>query len=359
MSAVGLVCPESGVPLERRSGAGSSLLPPTGLGFQPVGVTDELMVRQDSAGAYPILQGVPVLLAPELLTPEGPSRAVDVRQAPYAEAFAEMDHYSRTAATEAESIASSHHARHLERLALLTGQQQHEFPDPPEVWLDASYELAAQVEAYRHLNPVTGARVLQLGGRGAQAVTMLLAGAAEAWLATPMVGELLYAEALARHVGVQDRLHTAAALAEQLPFPDASFDAVYSQGCVHHWVVDRALPECARVLVPGGRFAAVEPWRGPLYGVGTKVLGKRDRAVQCEVLTAPRIEPAMRVFPEHRIAHHGALFRYPMLALWKAGIRPTKERLWRIARADDAATARFPRLRDSGSSVALLGRTSV
>lgn len=359
MHAVGLVCPESRLAVTRRPASDApALAPATGNGFQPVGRTSELMVRTDGRGAYPVVKDVPVLLAPELLTPPDVPREVDVTREPYAEAYAEMEHYSRNAEQESYAVASSHHARHLERLAALPESARCRFPLPAEFWLDASYELAAQAQAYSHLRPLQDARVLQLGGRGAQAVTLLLAGAAVAWVATPMVGELVYARALAEHCGVGDRLHTVAALAEQLPFPDDTFDVVYSQGSVHHWVVECALPECARVLASGGRFAAVEPWRGPLYGIGTKVLGKRDRAVQCQVLTAPRILPAMRVFDDGRVEHHGALTRYPMLALWKAGLKPSKERLWRIARTDDAVAARFPKVRDSGSSVALLGRVS-
>jgi ubiquinone/menaquinone biosynthesis C-methylase UbiE len=42
--------------------------------------------------------------------------------------------------------------------------------------------------------------------------------------------------------------------AEALPFPDASFDRVSSNGVLHHTPdVDRALAEIARVLRPGGR----------------------------------------------------------------------------------------------------------
>src|SRR5680860_1291048 len=170
-----------------------------------------------------------------------------------------------------------------------------------------------------------------------------------------MVGELLYAVALAEAVGVADRLHCVAALAEELPFPDRSFDAVYAQGSVHHWVVDRALPECARVLVDGGRFAAVEPWRGPLYGIGTGILGKRDRGVQCVVLTPSRIRPPRaQSFPGARIVHHGVLSRYALLALKKARISFSHRTVWRLSTLDDRLVSRSARLRDQGSSVAIL-----
>jgi SAM-dependent methyltransferase len=49
--------------------------------------------------------------------------------------------------------------------------------------------------------------------------------------------------------------------AEQIPAPDASFDAVIAAS-VWHWVdEERAVPEVARVLRPGGLFSLL--WNGP------------------------------------------------------------------------------------------------
>jgi SAM-dependent methyltransferase len=47
--------------------------------------------------------------------------------------------------------------------------------------------------------------------------------------------------------------------AEQMPFPDASFDAVYGSSILHHLNLDAALTEVRRVLKPGGRAAFAEP----------------------------------------------------------------------------------------------------
>jgi SAM-dependent methyltransferase len=281
-------------------------------------------------------------------------RVFDVTVQPHEDAYREMSHYSSEAARDAKSVARSNHARRIARAAQMTVEERTRFPLPAHVWLDAKYELAAQAAAYQHVRPVEGARVLQLGGRGAQAVMLLLAGAEYAWIATPMVGELLFAEALAHHFGVADRLATVAAMAERLPFKDSSFDIVYSQGCVHHWVVGLAIPECARVLGPGGRFAAVEPWRGPLYGAGIRLLGKRDRGVQCQVLTWDRIADPLTALRAFRVDHHGTLTRYALLGLRKAGVKPSTKLMWRIAVADDAVSSRL-RLRQYGSSVAIVG----
>ncbi len=51
----------------------------------------------------------------------------------------------------------------------------------------------------------------------------------------------------------------AAAGAEDLPFPDATFDRVWTIHAFHHWEGRAAgITECLRVLKPGGRLLIVE-----------------------------------------------------------------------------------------------------
>lgn len=47
--------------------------------------------------------------------------------------------------------------------------------------------------------------------------------------------------------------------AEQMPYPDGTFDAVYGSSVLHHLDLDRALREVFRVLRPGGRMVFTEP----------------------------------------------------------------------------------------------------
>jgi SAM-dependent methyltransferase len=47
--------------------------------------------------------------------------------------------------------------------------------------------------------------------------------------------------------------------AEQMPYADACFDAVYGSSVLHHVDVERALCEVFRVLRPGGRLVFTEP----------------------------------------------------------------------------------------------------
>jgi SAM-dependent methyltransferase len=56
-----------------------------------------------------------------------------------------------------------------------------------------------------------------------------------------------------------ERWEFAAMDAEELEFPDASFDLVYGSAIVHHLDLRRAMPEVARVLRPEGRAIFIEP----------------------------------------------------------------------------------------------------
>jgi SAM-dependent methyltransferase len=52
-------------------------------------------------------------------------------------------------------------------------------------------------------------------------------------------------------------VRSVAGSAEQIPLPDRSVDAVLCGQSMHWFDLDRALPEIARVLVPGGVFAGL------------------------------------------------------------------------------------------------------
>jgi uncharacterized protein YbaR (Trm112 family) len=250
----------------------------------------EVLLREDCQAAYPLSAGTPVLLVPEMLGKEGTSPDCDLGDPRYAEAYEEMDHYNTVATREAEHIRDSNTYASVERVHRTRDGQPPYFPNPIKAWLDATYDCAAQWDAYRHIAPLKGKRILQLGGKGIHAVKFLIGGAAEAWLATPMIGELRCATALAREFGVADRLGCVVAIGEELPFASNLFDGVYCGGCLHHRVVDLTSKEVERVLCEGGRFAAVEPWRAPLYAVGTRVFGKREKAVHCRPLTRERVK---------------------------------------------------------------------
>jgi SAM-dependent methyltransferase len=312
-----------------------------------------MLVREDEACAYPAVDGVPVLLAPEAAWADG-SVTFDLRDPRYAEAYEEMGFYNAQARDLAQEIDRSGAARRLRRIRD-TGADPARFPHPPELWLGSRYEPTAQAEAFAYLAPLAGKRVLQVGGGGTHALTFLLAGASEAWLATPIVHEVLFALELARRLNLTSRFRAVVGIAEELPFGDASFDAVYAQASVHHTVTELALPECARVLRPGGRFAAVETWRTPIYGIGIRIFGKTEPNVRCRPLTRARVAPLQTAFPRAGVVHHGALTRYPLVLLGRLGAPFGIRAAWKVSRADDVLGRLLPPLRALGSSVTLFG----
>jgi uncharacterized protein YbaR (Trm112 family) len=362
-----LVCPETKLPLELCSieaaeqRIGSALVPRAEAltakkdkVSKPFGRSAQVLLRQDLAGAYPIVEGVPILLLPEMLTPPDRQRSIDLCQPQYAESYEEMEFYNEYAINEAKQIKTSEDYISIAPILKLSPESMALFPQPKETWIDAIYDCAGQWDAYAHLAPIAGKRVIQLGGKGFHAVKFLLAGASEAWAITPMLGEAVCARALAEEFGVADRLRCVVAVAEELPIADGSIDSFYSGGCLHHMQTNIALPEVKRVLCNGGRFAAVDPWQAPLYTFGTKLLGKRESNVYCKPLTEVRLEPVKQLFTNYQVVQHGTLTRYPLLALNKFGVNSSLAVAWYANQIDDAVSSAIPGMRGMGSSVVVL-----
>ncbi len=230
-----------------------------------------------------------------------------------------------------------------------------DFPFPYDLWVDGCYDGLAEWDAYKYLAPLTSKKILQVGGTGVAAIKFMLGGAQEAWLLTSVAEEARLADELARLAGV--KLHHAIGAAEEMPFDSGSFDAIYAGGCAHHFETEIAFPEVARVLKKGGRFAAVEPWRAPLYSVGIKIFGKREGKgqVQCRPLTPKRVAPLQKSFSFSDVVHHGSFLRYPSLAMNKMGVTMSDRFAWSVAKADDWLADRL-HARRWGSSVAVLAQ---
>ena len=331
-------------------------------GASVIGETDVVMLREDEAAAYPIVSGVPILLAPEVLRHPSAPAVFNLNDPQYAEAYLEMEFYNSAGFSEAHAlrkagsllaVRDSESLQHLERLRLRPAQDRDSFPQPPKVWAHSRLDLQSEWDCYQHIGSVTGQRVLQLGGSGRAVQALLLAGAAEALLLTPMIGEAEDAIEVAKLLGVADRFRTLIAVAEEIPLADASVDVAFSAGCVHHMRTEIAFPEIARVLRPGGRFAAIEPWRAPFYGIGTRLLGKREANAFCRPLTAARVAPLFDAFKKARYELHGSLTRYPMLGLQKFGLITPLDVAWWIGHADDTLSSLLA-LRRFGSGVAVL-----
>jgi ubiquinone/menaquinone biosynthesis C-methylase UbiE len=331
-------------------------------GAPVVGETDWVLIRDDAKVAYPIVSGLPILLAPEMLGDPKNRPTFDLNAPQYAESYVEMEFYNSVGFKEAERLGRSDSLiegdvgeglQHLERLRMMPATERELFPEPADVWLTSRMDLQSEWDSLVHIGAVKGQRLLQLGGSGTAIQALLLAGAAEALLLTPMIGEAQAAMASAKILGVADRFKCLVAVAEEIPLEDEAVDVAFSSGCVHHMRTEIAFPEIARVLRPGGRFAAIEPWRAPFYGIGTRLLGKREANAFCRPITAGRVAPLFDAFHSARYELHGTLSRYPMLGLQKFGIITPMERAWRIGRFDDRVCT-WLGLRRFGSGVALL-----
>jgi len=133
-------------------------------------------------------------------------------------------------------------------------------------------------------------RVLDVGG-GTGRVAQFLKPARQVVVADLSVGMLRYARA---KPGVQ----AAAALAEQLPFPDGVFNRVVMVDALHHvFRQAAAVQELWRVLAPGGRLVIEEPDLNlPLIkalAAGEKILLMRShflRPQQIAALLPPEAE---------------------------------------------------------------------
>jgi uncharacterized protein YbaR (Trm112 family)/SAM-dependent methyltransferase len=322
---------------------------------QPLTLSEDRMATADNKISYRIDNGIPILLGPEAKTDLPWLRDVSAPQ--YQEAYSEMEFYNKTAYELAKQIRKSGTLgsfSHLGEIARRPPSERTAFPEPSSMWLTATVDVAAERDCYRHIGPVANKRVVQIGGSGIVAITLLLAGAAESVLLTPMLGEALVAREIASLLGLCDKLGCVVAIAEEIPLTSASFDVCFAGGCVHHMRTEIAFAEISRILVRGGKFAAIEPWRAPGYDIGTKLFGKREANAFCYPLTKERIAPFRDAFSSAEIALHGTLTRYPLIVGQKAGFALNVPRSEWVADIDDAICNCIPFARRLGSGAALL-----
>jgi 2-polyprenyl-3-methyl-5-hydroxy-6-metoxy-1,4-benzoquinol methylase len=73
------------------------------------------------------------------------------------------------------------------------------------------------------------------------------------------------AAALAVNHGVSERTHFTVGVAEALDYASESFDVIVGIDILHHVEIARAVPECLRVLKPGGVAIFKEPVEAPVF----------------------------------------------------------------------------------------------
>lgn len=133
-----------------------------------------------------------------------------------------------------------------------------------------------QIAEMRRTGDLTGKRILEIGsGTGMLVVRGRTAHGLDLWGIEPSAGEysasLDVARRLLAHYGLPGEAIREAP-GEAIPYPDASFDLVYSSNVLEHVRDPQAvIDEAVRVLKPGGQLLLVVPnygswWEGH-YGI--------------------------------------------------------------------------------------------
>lgn len=102
-------------------------------------------------------------------------------------------------------------------------------------------------------------RALDLGCGAGHASFALARGGAQRVVAYDPSAQMLAVVAREAAERGHGQIEIQQGAAEVLPFPAATFDLVVTRYSAHHWAdVPKALKECARVLVPGGRLIVID-----------------------------------------------------------------------------------------------------
>lgn len=111
-----------------------------------------------------------------------------------------------------------------------------------------------------------------------------------------------------------------AADAEQLPYPDGSFDVVTCAGSLSYVDLERFLDEITRILRPGGGFIFVD-WlnHNPIYRLNRwrhYRRGERSLSTLRRMPTIGTLQRISRRFPDLQVSYHGLFsFLFPFLKL--------------------------------------------
>jgi SAM-dependent methyltransferase len=103
------------------------------------------------------------------------------------------------------------------------------------------------------------ARVLDLGCGAGHASFALARGGARRITAYDPSPDMLAVVAQEAAIRGYEGIETCVGAAEALPYESSTFDLVVTRYSAHHWAdVPRALAECARVTIPGGRLVVID-----------------------------------------------------------------------------------------------------
>ena len=278
---VGLVCPETKLPLEVANQATLSVINERikkqlrdGEGNIIQDTFETGLIQRDREVFYPIKGGIPLLLVSDGIHYNIERYGADTYNKEFGQIREQVVHQSKIYDNVAEIDLK--HFDHVDwkQFAGLRPDSQclsktTNFPEPMNLWADAGL---CQYYAYKFLTPSNQKCYLQLGGHGSHAIKFLLGGAKEAVIVDPSFKSLVYGRKLSKLFGVEKGFTPLRSCGEFIPYPDNYFDYIYAGGVLHHTDLGKTAKELYRVLKKGGKGAFVEPLRGNiLYEIISKV----------------------------------------------------------------------------------------
>jgi SAM-dependent methyltransferase len=199
-----------------------------------------------------------------------------------------------------------------------------------ETWIRPAFAL---------LGDLNGKRTLDYGcGHGMASVVMARHGArVTGFDLSPGYVDEARRRAIANEVDAS----FVTANAEELPFADESFDAVWGSAILHHLNLNRAGSELRRVLKPGGVAVFCEPWGGnPFLEFARRHLPypDKDRTPDERPLRLADLEALRRIFPDLD------LYGHQLLGMARRLVRSIGRTDGLLERWDAALFRRWPRL---------------
>lgn len=164
--------------------------------------------------------------------------------------------------------------RHAGTSNLPDGEQLTATGWPDEI---AFYLTPEQDYAYDAMRPLEGRHILELGcGVGVNAINLGCEGASVFALDASHERLKVLADVVS-DLGRPARVFPVCATAENLPFREGAFDAVYTKSSLIHTDLETAMTECRRVLRAGGRGVFCEPTTSnPFVWLYRRFLGPKE-----------------------------------------------------------------------------------
>jgi SAM-dependent methyltransferase len=222
---------------------------------------------------------------------------------------------------------------------------QHAAVDMHADWKEKSYESWRTIRPIRQtamdwIGPIDGRKILMCGV-GAEAAVFAQAGAYVYGFDISET-QILAVEALARRLGLEDRIEVKAMPFEDLQYPDSYFDAVFGHAILHHIDLAQGAAELNRVMKPGTRATFIEPLgMNPLLQFARRHLPYRGkgRTEDEQPLTYRDIESFIKHFPESRYQE------FSFLSMIRRRVTKSRMIIDFLQRRDRVLLERFPSLR--------------